>query len=53
VSRVASGVSNGAVLLFLAAAVAGGVLVAQLRRPSGEEGEDVQDRHAENVGGDG
>ncbi|MEU5987734.1 cytochrome c biogenesis CcdA family protein [Spirillospora sp. NPDC047418] len=53
VSGVASGVSNAAVLLFLAAAVAAGVLFAQLRRPSGREPEDAQDHHAENVGGDG
>ncbi|GAA1866377.1 cytochrome c biogenesis CcdA family protein [Actinomadura bangladeshensis] len=51
--EAAAGVSNAAVLLFLAAAVAAGVLVAQLRRPSGRDREDAQDHHEENVGGGG
>lgn len=63
VRTVTSGISNGTVLLFLAAAVAAGFLVVQLRRPfGGDEDEEAEaepepepekasDDHAENVGG--
>lgn len=54
VGRVTSGISDGTVLLFLAAAVAAGFLIVQLRRPSGggePEPETAPGEHAEDVGG--